>query len=131
ELGLTLPKKLVQEWLKYGKENVMELMEFIKHRDDIENKIGYISSVLRKKAANEEETVDAAPVQNKIREVIDYFTPRQGARKVDLLPEWLVQSIALDIFAKDMTPEEAEQLWEEKGDEIMEEINNRRRKVTT
>jgi plasmid replication initiation protein len=131
ELGLTLPKKLVQEWLKYGKETVMELMESIQYRDDIENKIGYISSVLRRKAESEEKMADVDQVQKKIREVIHYFTPRQGARKVDLLPEWLVKSTAVDIFAKDMAPEEAEQLWEEKRDEIMEEINNRRLKMTT
>jgi plasmid replication initiation protein len=130
ELGLTLPKKLVEEWLKYGKENVIELMDLIKYRDDIENKIGYISSVLRRRAKNKEEIIDVEPVQEKIREVVNYYTPRQGAKKVDLVPDWIVKNTALDIFSKDMTQEEAEQLWEEKKDEIMKEINNRRRKTT-
>lgn len=133
DLGLKIPKKIIQEWLKYGKENVIELMDSIKYRDDIKNPIGYISSVLLKKAQNQEEIIDYDPVQDKIREkireVIQYFTPRQGSRKVDLLPDWLVKSTALDIFLKDMTLEEAERLWEEKKDEIMKEINNRRQKV--
>ncbi|OIK14231.1 replication protein RepB [Bacillus sp. MUM 116] len=128
ELGLNLSAKLVSEWLQYGKENVLELIDYIKYKTDIKNPIGYVSSVLPKKVKDKEEP-EADNVQKAIRQFILNNIPKRKVKRLEYLPDWMMEEIAIEVFKQFMTEEQANNLWLEKKVEIIQELNTQREKM--
>src|SRR5690606_19003057 len=44
EIGFTVNKTVIKQWLKFGKEKVIRIMESIRYNTKIENPIGFIFS---------------------------------------------------------------------------------------
>ena len=133
KIGLKLSKKQVTEWLQYGKENIIQLLDKINYREDIKSKIGYINSVLPKlnKVESEKDITIEDKIQIAIRQLVSDHTPKRGLKKVDILPDWLIEEAAMQLFEELMSKEKAKSIWVEKREEIVKEINERRKKVLT
>jgi len=84
QLGIQLSDKMINDWEKYGPEHVIDLLEKMQHRKDIENPIGYIIKVLNSSEHNEV----AAALEN--GDVIAHLVSRFRKSK-ESLPEWLVK----------------------------------------
>ena len=128
EMGLNISKKVVNEWLKYGKDNVIEIMESIKYKTHIESPIGYISSVLASKKGEAKE-IETNPVEKAIRQVKLAFISQTKKKRIEIIPKSIMEDNALEIFREYMTEIEARNLWREKGNEIAAEINEQNRKM--
>ncbi|WP_347552986.1 replication initiation protein (plasmid) [Pseudalkalibacillus hwajinpoensis] len=126
-LGLKLSEKLIKEWLKYPKENIIDLMNMIKYKDDIKNPIGYISTVLPKQAQEKKEITD--PIQKAIRDLIKKYIPSQKVSRLDSLPDFIIKESAMKEFIKLMDVDQAENVWRENREQITSEINEQRRKM--
>lgn len=130
EMGLKLSKKVISAWLQYGRENVVTLMESIRYKSSVDNPIGYISSVLPKLKENEvSEEAENDIIQKVVRQVIIEHIPKKKVNKIDMLPDWQIQLNAIETFSKFMTDAEALDLWNKKGKEITNEINEQRFKM--
>ena len=46
-MGIQVSNELIKSWGKFGQDNVLNLMESLLDRTDIENPIGYITTVLK------------------------------------------------------------------------------------
>lgn len=128
KMGLVLSKKMILEWLEYGKENVIELMDTIKYKENIKNPIAYISSVLPKTKIKQEDCL-LNPAEEAICQLISANIPKQKVRRLERLPEWFVEEEAIKKFKEIMSEEQAKHLWEEKKTEIMMELTNQREKM--
>lgn len=84
QLGIQLSDKMINDWEKYGPEHVIDLLEKMQHRKDIENPIGYIIKVLNSSEHNEA----AVALENGgiIAHLVSKFR-----RSKESLPEWLVK----------------------------------------
>lgn len=121
--GVNLSNKIVLEWLKYGKENIIKLMDEIKYKDNINNPIGFISSVLPTTVGKDiEQSADLK--HSVIRKFIIKYKKNSGP-----LPIWLLQEEAIKEFKKTMSETAAVNLWIENKDEIVKELNSSKEKV--
>jgi plasmid replication initiation protein len=85
-MGIHLTDEILHSWGKYGEEKVLFLMEKIKERKDIENPIGYITSVL--KASKEKEESFQDPII--LPYLISYFK-----KSKERMPNWFIEEKAL------------------------------------
>jgi plasmid replication initiation protein len=85
-IGIHLTDEILHSWGKYGEEKVLFLMEKIKERKDIENPIGYITSVL--KASKEKEESFQDPII--LPYLISYFK-----KSKERMPNWFIEEKAL------------------------------------
>ncbi|MFC6605366.1 hypothetical protein ACFQDF_33745 [Ectobacillus funiculus] len=105
-------------------------MESIRYKSSVDNPIGYISSVLPKLKENEvSEEAENDIIQKVVRQVIIEHIPKKKVHKIDMLPDWQIQLNAIETFSKFMTDAEALDLWNKKGKEITNEINEQRFKM--
>ncbi|MEY8742859.1 replication initiation protein [Niallia circulans] len=129
KLGLNLNKKLINEWLNYGKENIVELMESIKYDASIKNPIGYISSVLPKMSSsndiNKEFIEDKSILLEKaIREFILSKLPKRKVTRIEKIPHYMHRKDVVKILENYFGEKEANIIWDEKGLEITERLYN-------
>ena len=126
EIGFSVKRTVIKEWLKFGKKKVINVMESIRYNKKIQNPIGFIFSQLKKEEEEIEDVIEINLSQRVIRELIAEFTPNSKAVKMDLLPDWMIERRAIPLFTKVMSEEEAKQLWNDKKDEIYKVINKKR-----
>jgi len=126
EIGFTVNRTVIKQWLKFGKEKVIRIMESIRYNSKIENPIGFIFSQLKKELDEPTDLIQIKPSQIAIRELIEEFTPKTKGANHEIIPDWFIEKKAIPIFTKVMSEEEAKQLWNEKKDEIYKEIEKRR-----
>ncbi|CAH0282348.1 Replication initiation protein [Peribacillus simplex] len=120
-LGFNVSNKVVENWIKYGKEFVIEVMESTRYNDKINNHIPYISKLLLEKS-KEADTVKIDPEEVMIAKFIFDHSPKKAALRIEPLPDWMIEPKAIGKFQEVMAKEEAEQLWIKKKDYIMNEI---------
>jgi Initiator Replication protein len=73
-MGVQLTDEIINSWEKFGQENVIFLMEKIQHRTDIDNPIGYITTVLKASIENTNSRLIASTGNKKILSyLISYF----------------------------------------------------------
>jgi plasmid replication initiation protein len=92
--GIHLPDEILKMWEKYGQSNVISQLVKIQHRKDIENKIGYITTVLKLSAASDEA---AATTDN---EVLLAHLVSKFRKSKEALPEWIVNDDAIKEIEK-------------------------------
>lgn len=88
-LGIQLTDELIKSWEKYGQDKVIELMEQVQTRQNIDNPIGYITAVL--KASGAESEVAAGSESNKI---LLHLISRSRKSK-EPKQDWFVQDLAI------------------------------------
>lgn len=128
DMGLTLNEKLIKQWLTYSKSEVTKLMDKIKYNDDIENKIGYISTVLAKKE-KEEETEPKDPVQMAVHQCIQALIPKQKTKRVETLPEFIVKDEVLKHLTSEFGETKAYGIWIKHKTHILAEVKTQRKSM--
>jgi hypothetical protein len=108
QLGIQLSDKMINDWEKYGPEHVIDLLEKMQHRKDIENPIGYIIKVLNSSEHNE-----AAATLEK-EDIITHLVSR-FRRSKESLPEWLIKQESIKEIEEwmEMDHEQAIQQFDE------------------
>lgn len=127
DLGFKVPNKTVQNWLEYGKRNVIQVMESIRDNYKIENPIGFITYKLKNEISNE--IIEVDPVNDAIQDFIKSHIPKRKIKRVEFLTDWMMKNEALQTFIKYMNEDDALNLWNSKKEAIMKELNDRRGKM--
>lgn len=118
-MGIQVSDEVINSWGKHGLENVIFLMEKIQDRTDIENPIGYITTVLNASkgqdmvaGTSEEETI--------LVYLISYFR-----KSKEPMPNWFVKEQALEKIEMEfkMNKNEALSTFEEIQSELYEALN--------
>lgn len=130
ELGVKISKKIIREWLAYGKENVVEVMDSIKYKSNIKNPIGYISTVLSKKSKEFQENQKIGNyIEEAIRKVKMEFISQVKRPKIEVITKFVVKDKALAIFEEYMPADEALKLWIKVANDIVDDINKENKKM--
>lgn len=127
EMGLNLNKKVINGWLDYGKNNIIELMNTIKYDNSIRNPVGYISKVLPTMGTNHDEQLDLFEdktilLEKAIREFIMSNLPKRKVTRIEKIPHYMHRNDALEILKKYFDEDESKKIWEEQGVEITEKL---------
>lgn len=127
EMGLNLNKKVINGWLDYGKNNIIELMNTIKYDNSIRNPVGYISKVPPTMGTNHDEQLDLFEdktilLEKAIREFIMSKLPKRKVTRIEKIPHYMHRNDALEILKKYFDEDESKKIWEEQGVEITEKL---------
>ncbi|MDE5055323.1 replication initiation protein [Niallia taxi] len=127
EMGLNLNKKVINGWLDYGKDNIVDLMNTIKYDNSIRNPVGYISKVLPTMGTNHDEQLDlfedkSILLEKAIREFIMSKLPKRKVTRIEKIPHYMHRTDALEILKKYFDEDESKRIWEEQGVEITEKL---------
>lgn len=118
-MGIELSDETVYSWGKFGQANVISLMEKIQHRTDIDNPIGYITTVLKASKDTVVSQVVASPLgsQSILPQLISYF--RKSKEK---MPSWFVAEKAIERLQDrfNVSSDEATSMFEEVKEELFE-----------
>lgn len=127
ELGFKVPNKTIQNWLDYGKRNVIQVMESIRDNYKIENPIGFITYKLKNEI--NKEIIEINPADDAVQDFINSHIPKRKIKRVEFLTDWMMKTEALQTFSKYMNEDDALDLWNSKKEVIMKELNDRRGKM--
>ncbi|UQD53883.1 replication initiation protein (plasmid) [Bacillus methanolicus] len=106
KMGVQVSDELVKSWEKYGQENVLLLMEKVQGRTDIENPIGYITTVLNSSANNNSNKVaTTSEDQTILTHLISYFRKWKEPK-----PDWFVKQKAIEEIQNQFDMEKNEAL---------------------
>ncbi|OAH61499.1 replication initiation protein [Domibacillus aminovorans] len=124
-VGIQLTDEMINSWEKHGQDTVIDLLEKMQYRRDIENPVGYIIKVLNTPGANEITSENGDIVAHLVSEF------RQSKEH---LPDWLVKRKSIEEIKTWMTidQEQANQKFEDIKNELyeilqIEELNNSER----
>ena len=120
-MGVRLTDEIIHSWSKFGEENVILVMENIQHRTDIENPIGYITTVLNSSKGNAEAQVAATTEdQMMLPHLISLF--RKSKEK---LPNWFIKEKAIEELQSKfhVTSEEASAIFKDIKSELFDVLN--------
>ena len=125
--GIFIDDYLIEKWVKYGEGLVEEAVEEVKGKNNIKNYYGYISSILlakKKKAKAKEAQINNMTVEDKTELIIQSIIENYKTNKT-LVPDWLVMNECIPLLEKELniSREEAEDIWMNKGKEIVERID--------
>lgn len=87
-MGIQLTDEILAHWEKYGTDKVLDLLEKVKDRQDIENPIGYITSVL--KLTVNDEVAATSEDQTILTKLIASFR-----KSKESLPSWFIEEEAI------------------------------------
>ncbi|MEK5445130.1 MULTISPECIES: replication initiation protein [Bacillaceae] len=93
KLGISISDDLIRNWEKYGQENVLELMQKMTARKDIDNPIGYITTVLKSTTEAFKQVSVSSDEQSILIQLISYFR-----KSIEPLPNWLIQEKSIEII---------------------------------
>lgn len=115
-LGIQLSDEVIKSWEKYGQATVIDLLEKIQDRKDIENPIGYITKVLRSSGPNE----GVASSENILMHLISDFRKSR-----DPLPYWFVEEKSISEIQRflDVEQGDAVQIFEKIKQDLYETLN--------
>lgn len=130
--------KVFKKWEKH-KEIVLEIIEDIRFRNDIDSPIGYVESILNSRLKERSEKItnlnssfdikDELEIDNIMNLVISKYSKSTGA-----IATFLVENTAIEELVKVVTLEEAKAVWKKHERFIMDEIygyikkNNRKKR---
>lgn len=108
KLGFQPSDEVISSWEKYGQETVLELLDSLKSRKDIDNYIGYITTVLRSSSSKEEVAV-TTEAPNMLLYLISKFR-----KSKETLPPWFLRDEAIKELVKNfgLSTEEASAAFE-------------------
>lgn len=89
-LGIQLNDEIIKSWEKYGQDRVIEVMELVQARNDIENPVGYITTVL-KASQVEKEVAATSETQNILIHLISRLRKSKESK-----PSWFVKELAIE-----------------------------------
>jgi hypothetical protein len=91
-MGVTITEEIINSWEKFGRENVLFVMERIKSRKDIENPIGYITAVLK---ASKEKTASKMASDSKDELILPYLISYFRKSK-EPMSNWFIAEKAIE-----------------------------------
>lgn len=91
-LGVKLSDELIRSWEKFGYEQVMDLMEKMQSRTDIDNPIGYITTVLN---ASKEETAAKCAASYESEIILPLLIANFRKTK-EPMPGWFIQEKSIE-----------------------------------
>ncbi|MFZ7759940.1 replication initiation protein [Bacillus thuringiensis] len=123
--------KVFKKWEEH-KEIVLEIIEDIRFRSDIESPIGYVEFILNsrlKELSEQEITNSSSPIEDQfdnkgaleIDNIIDSVI-RKYSTSTGAVATFLVESTAVEELVKVVTLEEAEAIWKEHEAFVMDKI---------
>lgn len=123
--------KVFKKWEEH-KEIVLEIIEDIRFRSDIDSPIGYVEFILNsrlKELSEKEITNSSSPIENQfdnkgaleIDNIIDSVI-RKHSTSTGAVATFLVERTAIEELVKVVTLEEAEAIWKEHEAFIMDKI---------
>ncbi|PEA01223.1 replication initiation protein [Bacillus cereus] len=123
--------KVFKRWEEH-KEVVLEIIEDIRFRSDIDSPIGYVEFILNsrlKEMSETEITKSSSPIKNEfdnkgalgINNIIDSVI-RKYSTSTGAVATFLVENTAIEDLVKVVTLEEAEAIWKEHEGFIMDKI---------
>ncbi|WP_075983660.1 replication initiation protein [Bacillus massilinigeriensis] len=90
KLGVNIPNEIIGKWAEHGQDNVLSLLEKIQNRKDIDNPIGYITTILNSTPiTNVENSMDLED-----QSVLTHLVSRFRKSK-DRLPSWFIRDNAI------------------------------------
>lgn len=118
-MGIKISDELISSWGKYGEDRVIRLMEQVQTRTDIINPIGYITTVL-KASALEEEMAPGAKSQKMLLYLISSFRKSNEPK-----PAWFIKdSVIEELQTKfGLESNEAATTFENLKKELFEALN--------
>jgi hypothetical protein len=118
-LGVQLSDEVIKSWEKHGQDKVIEVMEYVQTRNDIDNPIGYITTILKASQA-EKEIAATSKSQEPLIHLISTFRKSKESK-----PAWLVKDLAIEelqnTFGLDL--DEASTKFEELKKELFETLD--------
>lgn len=115
-MGIRITDETISSWGKFGQDNVISLMEKMQHRTDIENPVGYITTVLNASKDNTESRVASASKNPLILpHLISYFRKSKGP-----MPNWFITEKAIEEVQSqfNVNLDEANSMFEEVKEEL-------------
>lgn len=94
KLGFQPSDEVISSWEDYGQETVLELLESLKSRKDIDNYIGYITTVLRA-SSSREEVATSIEKPKMLLHLISSFR-----KSKEPLPQWFLQDKSIEEMVK-------------------------------
>jgi plasmid replication initiation protein len=95
-LGVPLSDEVIKSWEKYGQDKVIEMMEQVQARNDIDNPIGYITTVLKASQAKKEEVAAPSESQNVLMHLISHLRKSKEPKQA-----WFVRDLAIEELQDD------------------------------
>ncbi|MCQ6281060.1 replication initiation protein [Bacillus sp. EB600] len=89
-MGIKISDNLIASWKKFGEDRVIELMKHVQMRPDIDNPIGYITTVL-KASISEEEVAAGSESQKMLFHLISSFRKSNESK-----PAWFIKDLAIE-----------------------------------
>lgn len=93
-MGIKISDEMIASWEKFGQDKVIYLMEQVQMRKDINNPIGYITTVLKASAA-EKEVAAGAESENMLLYLISSLR-----RSNEPKPAWFIKDVAIEELQK-------------------------------
>jgi plasmid replication initiation protein len=108
-LGIQITDEVIKSWEKYGQGKVIEVMELVQARNDIDNPIGYITTVL-KASQSEKEVAATSESQNALIHLISMLRKSKDSKQ-----DWFIRDLAIEELqiAFNLNPKDAADLFEE------------------
>jgi plasmid replication initiation protein len=131
ELGIQIPKKTIKDWLPFGKENIITIMDSIRGQKSLNNPIGFIFYKLKQALSEEEEFVQLNSDEEAIQELINSEMPEKHIRFSDIRmrPVSMFEESAIQIFSKHMSLDKAKEFWNTQQKEIVDKIKKQAEKL--
>lgn len=119
KMGFQLTDEILLKWENYGANKVIALLEKIQDRNDIDNPIGYITSVLKSDAKNTK-VVNSSKEQLVFTHLTTYFRKTK-----EQLPYWFIKDKAIEEIQRhfQMEFQEAVILFENVKSALFEALN--------
>lgn len=109
KMGIQLTDELIRSWEKHGQENVLSLMEKIQSRKDIDNPVGYITTVLNAQSTTSQ-AQDFSLQENQgviLTHLISHFR-----KSKEPMPDWFLKQMAIEEMQKHFNMDSDEALHE-------------------
>lgn len=90
-MGVQLTNEVIHSWEKYGIDNVLLLMGEIQDREDIDNPIGYITTVLKTLKVNKESHAENVQNQMILPYLVSYFS-----KSKEPMSDWFIAERAIE-----------------------------------
>jgi hypothetical protein len=119
KMGIQLSDEVINSWEKHGQENVILLMEKIQDRRDIENPIGYITTVLNSSKGH------SMAASTSEKEIIFTYLISYFRKSKDPNPDWFIKERAIEKIEMEfkMNKNEALSMFEEIQTELYATLN--------
>ncbi|WP_100408485.1 replication initiation protein [Bacillus solitudinis] len=121
EHNVSIDQKVIESWRNYEEDRVLDILNKIRGRRDIESPVAYITHVLNK--LKEETAVEADTDDVLISKAIRNLYKEYAGRR-DPVVGWLVEGKLVDSLIKEfgLSQEAANNYWKEHGNQIVRDL---------